>query len=145
MNLNALTDNEVKILINELKNCQKALPNDTPLIGRIKDDTPTVDFTNHIEYYLHRYRNPIDPQRFSLHIRFKATEDHLIRFDINNGTHKNPDMSIVQQNHMHVYHSNGDLAKDAVAISLPADIDINSIFTALESFLEYTNTKEYKS
>lgn len=34
-----LTDSEVKNLINSLKNCQKEIPNEIPLIGKIKDDT----------------------------------------------------------------------------------------------------------
>lgn len=70
MDITKLSDDEVQNLINSLKNCEKRFPNEMPLIGRIKDDTPVVDFKNHIEYKLHRYRHSIDTERFSLHIRF---------------------------------------------------------------------------
>lgn len=141
MNIYSLTDTEVKRLIDSLKNCQKQIPADTPLIGKIKDDTPIVDFENHIQYQLHRYRNPIDDSRFSLHIRFKESNDHLIRIDINNGTHRNPDGTKVTQNHMHVYHYDSDIKKDAIAIPLPETIsDLSSLFSVLESFLIHTNT-----
>lgn len=142
MNILKLTDQEVNRLIKSLKNCEKSISGETPLIGRIKDDTPVVDFQNHVQYQLHRYRNPIDNNRFSLHIRFKDTNDHLIRIDINNGTHRNPNGEIAPQNHMHIYHLESNLRKDATAIPLPDEIsDLTSLFTVLESFLKYTNVK----
>ena len=114
MNITVLTDIEVKRLIKSVKLCQKQIPNETPLIGRIKDDTPVIDFKNHISYQLHRYRHPIDNSRFSLHIRFKDTNEHLIRIDINNGSHLNPDKTRVAQNHMHIYHYDENKVDDKV-------------------------------
>ena len=148
MNITVLTDIEVKRLIKSVKLCQKQIPNETPLIGRIKDDTPVIDFKNHISYQLHRYRHPIDNSRFSLHIRFKDTNEHLIRIDINNGSHLNPDKTRVAQNHMHIYHydKNENLRKDAYAYNLPDEInDLSSLFTVLESFLTYTNISKNKN
>jgi hypothetical protein len=144
LDLGGLTDNEVKELLQSLKRCTRQIPEDMPLIGRIKDDTPVVDFKNHIEYFLHRYRNPFDSKRFSLHIRFQQTNDHLIRIDIHNGTHRNPDGTLIPENHMHVYHFVKGLRKDVIAIPLPAEIhNITSLFAALEDFLAYTNVTEY--
>ncbi|ANY14370.1 hypothetical protein BCY75_05660 [Latilactobacillus curvatus] len=142
--MNMLTDSEVRNLINSLKNCQKEIPNEIPLIGKIKDDTPVIDFKYHIQYKLHRYRNPIDDSRFSLHIRFKDSNEHLIRVDINNGTHLNPDRVKIPQNHMHIYHYDPDLSKDAVAVPLPDEIsDLSSLFSVLTDFLIYTNTSAH--
>jgi hypothetical protein len=139
-----LNDSEVQALISSLKNCSQSIPTDMPFEGRIKDDTPVVDFKNHIEYILHRYRNPIQSSRFSLHIRFKETNDILIRVDINNGAHTNPDGKKIGQNHMHIY-SNRDIdRKDLYAVELPDEIsDLDSLFSALVQFLSYTNTSDY--
>ncbi|MFC6179984.1 DUF6978 family protein [Lactiplantibacillus daowaiensis] len=146
MDITELTDLEVNQLINSVKKCERSIPGETPLIGRIKDDTPVLDFENHIKYILHRYRHPFDASRFSLHIRFTDTNDILIRVDIHNGTHKNPDGTVVGQNHMHIYHNQDGLRKDASAIPLPDEIhDISTLFIALDEFLNYTNTKPYDS
>ncbi|WP_347131613.1 DUF6978 family protein [Lactiplantibacillus plantarum] len=144
MDITKLTGTEVSQLINSVKKCERQIPGETPFIGKIKDDTPVVDFENHIKYLLHRYRHPLDSSRFSLHIRFTDTNDMLIRVDIHNGTHKNPDGTVVGQNHMHIYHSYEGLRKDVVAIPLPDEIhDITTLFIALDEFLNYTNTKLY--
>ncbi|MFC6322625.1 DUF6978 family protein [Companilactobacillus baiquanensis] len=144
MDLKSLSEDQVQRLLQSLKKCVKAIPNDTPIIGRIKDDTPVVDFENHIEYILHRYRNNIDNTRFSLHIRFKETNEQLIRVDINNGTHINPDGEKIHQNHMHIYKYIDGLRKDSYAHDLPDEInDIESLFSTLVQFLEYSNTEDY--
>lgn len=145
MNINELTDTEVNQLIHSVKKCERQIPGEMPFIGRIKDDTPVIDFENHIKYTLHRYRHPLDASRFSLHIRFTDTNDMLIRIDIQNGKHKNPDGEIIGQNHMHIYHEQKGLRKDATAIPLPNEIhNISTLFLALDDFLNYTNTKLYK-
>lgn len=145
MNIEDLNDQEIQILLNSLKKCQKEIPDDIPLIGKIKDDTPVIDFSNKVEYILHRYRNPINIQRFSLHIRFKFTNEILIRIDINNGSHRNPDGKIISENHMHIYRQSEDYRVDAYAQPLPNSINnVSSLFSVLIEFLEYTNTKEYK-
>ncbi|USS88509.1 hypothetical protein M3M39_03275 [Fructilactobacillus hinvesii] len=114
------------------------------MIGKIKDDTPVTDDKNGIEYKLHRYRNVFDENRFSLHIRFKNTNDMLIRIDIHNGTHINPDGTKIGENHMHTYKRiEGVLEKDKIATELPKEInDLSSLFTVLSQFLDYTNTHE---
>lgn len=145
MNIENLSKSEVTVLIKSLKNCEKEIPGEMPLIGRIKDDTPVIDFKYHVKYILHRYRNPIDASRFSMHIRFTDIDSMLIRIDINNGSHKNPDGTKVPQNHMHIYNAEGGTRRDSVAVPLPDDIkDVSSLFTVLEEFLEYTNTATFK-
>ena len=77
--LNHLTDIQVKNLINSLKYMKEKLPSEMPVIGKIKDDTLVLGMSDGIEYKLHRYRHPLEKERFSIHLRFKETNDHLIR------------------------------------------------------------------
>ncbi len=141
--LNYLDDNEVQQLIKSIKILKQEIPVEMPEFGKIKDDTITLGVYDDIEYKLHRYRHPYDSQRFSIHLRFVNNNEHLIRIDINNGTHRNPDNTIVQQNHIHIHiYKNSDYPKDAYAYPLPSEInDFYSIFTALEQFLVYNNIK----
>lgn len=138
--LEHLSEVQVQNLIHSLKQMKERLPPEMPEFGKIKDDTSVLGVYDGIEYRLHRYRHPLEKNRFSIHLRFKETNDHLIRLDINNGSHRNPDGTIIPQNHVHIYTDSSDLAKDAYAIELPTEFtNLESIFSALEDFLEYTN------
>ncbi|MFV0560270.1 MAG: DUF6978 family protein [Enterococcus sp.] len=137
-----LSDVQVENLIKSAKQVKQSIPREMPQFGKIKDDTLVIGTYDNIEYKLHRYRHPIDDERFSIHLRFKSTNDHLIRLDINNGTHRNPDGKTIQQNHIHIY-KDSEFAKDAFAYPLPTNFtDLESIFSALITFLEYTHIKE---
>ncbi|EQC89940.1 hypothetical protein LLT7_00280 [Lactococcus cremoris subsp. cremoris TIFN7] len=103
LDIEHLTDLEVKELISELKRVTGKFPPLMQLYGQIKDDTIVEGTLNNIEYKLHRYRHPIDNTRFSISLRFSQTNETLVRIDINNGTHKNPDKTIIPQNHIHIY------------------------------------------
>lgn len=140
--LNHLTDTQVENLIHSLKLMKESLPSEMPILGKIKDDTLVLGVNEGIEYKLHRYRHPLEKERFSIHLRFKETNEHLIRVDVNNGSHRNPDGKIIAKNHIHIY-KDSEYAKDAFAYPLPTDFaDLESIFTALEQFLKYTNIQE---
>lgn len=137
--LEHLTKLQVDQLIKSLKSLQECLPIEMPEFGRIKDDTNVIGVYDGIEYKLHRYRHPLEKERFSIHLRFKETNAHLIRLDIKNGRHRNPDGTIIGQNHIHIY-TDSNYAKDAFAYPLPTEFtDLESIFEALEQFLSYTN------
>lgn len=137
--LDYLTNEQVKNLIKSLKHFKQHLPIEMPEFGLIKDDTPVLGIYEKIEYKFHRYRHPLESNRFSIHLRFKETNDCLIRLDINNGSHRNPDGTIIPQNHIHIY-TVSDYAKDAYAYPLPGEFtDLESIFSALEQFLVYTS------
>lgn len=141
MDIYNLSSEDVERLINSLKHFKQDIEFDDPMFGKIKDDSPLIDDVNQIEYKFHRYRHPIESKRFSMHIRFTETNAHLIRLDINNGTHRNPDGTKIEQNHIHIY--NRDLErKDAYAIDLPDDIqNIETILDAMIDFFEYTNVE----
>lgn len=135
MNIYNLTSDEVNRLIKSLKYLKESTSFDSPMIGKIKDDNSLFDYQNQIEYCFHRYRHPLDNKRFSMHIRFIESNDHLIRLDINNGTHRNPDGTKIQQNHLHIYNRKLE-RKDAFAYELPDEIkNIESIFDAMLDFL----------
>lgn len=140
MDINSgLTSNQVQILLKSLKNMETKYSSSQTIMGRINDNYNLVDYDNDIEYIFHRYRSPMEPNRFSLHVRFKSTEQMLVRLDINNGTHRNPDGQKIAQNHVHIYNLiNGTLNTDAIAIPLPKEfIDhIDNIFSAVEKFAE---------
>lgn len=137
--LDHLSDLQVQALIKSSKEMKENLPIEMPEFGKIKDDTLVLGHYNHIEYKLHRYRHPIDSERFSIHIRFVENNEQLLRVDINNGTHRNPDGEKIQQNHIHIY-KNSEYSKDAYAVPLPGEFsNLESIFSALNDFLVYTN------
>lgn len=139
MNVYKLTPTEVECLLNSAKTMEENYPTDIPL-GKIDDQFILVDDIYGIDYKFRRYRHPIDDSRFSISIRFKENNAFLIRLDIQNGKHKNPDGQIIQQNHIHIYNNGGGIRKDAYARPLPPTFNgyVNSIFIAIEHFfMEY--------
>lgn len=143
--LDHLSDIQVHNLINSLKKFKEELPKEMPNFGKIKDDTLVLGVHDNIEYKLHRYRHPYDDKRYSIHLRFKGNNDILVRIDVNNGTHRNPNGEKISSNHMHIY-KDSHYAKDAYAYPLPTTFtDLESIFSALEDFLLYTRIREYSA
>lgn len=141
MNINQLSSNQVNRLINSLKEFEHGTSIAFPLLGKIKRDHRLNDEKYGINYWFHVYRHPIEVGRFSLHIRFKENHYHLIRLDINNGTHRNPDGTIVANNHIHIYDIRSE-RRDEYAYSLPSEINnINDLSSALIDFFEYTSIK----
>lgn len=140
--IECLNDIEVQELRQSIKTAIEKIPIEQPLFGKIKDDTIVEGHFDKIKYKLHRYRHPIDDTRFSISLRFSQTNDTLIRIDINNGTHKNPDGTIAPNNHIHIYKDSDTNKKDAFATSLPGEFkNIKNIFEALDDFLRYNNIR----
>lgn len=145
MELNQLTESEVYILIQSLKNFKKKINIDTTMSGRIKRDDLILGVHDGIEYKLHLYRHPLQSDRYSIHLRFTENNHHLIRVDVNNGSHRNPDGKVVKQNHFHIYKYEEGLTRDAYAFPLETKYsDLTSIFDALEQFLKYNNIQTAK-
>lgn len=144
MDISNLTLQEVNQLIKSNKELIKEFPNQISLIGKIKDDTDVLGNFDGVEYKLHRYRHPLETDRYSIHLRFSNTNECLIRVDVNNGSHRNPDGTIVPPNHVHIYSTVKNCRRDAYAFPLPTEFtDLHSIITALNTFLVYNNIKEY--
>lgn len=140
MDLDRLSDSEVFILVKSLKKLKKDLNLEITNSGKIKRDEQVMGIYDGIEYKLHLYRNPIEERRYSIHLRFTENNHHLIRIDVNNGTHRNPDGIKIVQNHFHLYKFEEGLRRDAYAYPLDCEADdLISIFTAFEKFLEYNS------
>ena len=139
MDLGNLTPSEVDSLIKSAKTMQEKYPADMPM-GKINDQFTLADNSYGVDYKFRRYRHPIDESRFSINIRIRENNNFLVRLDIQNGTHKNPDGQIIPQNHIHIYDNGGGEIKDAIARPLPNVFNgrIGSIFEAIETFfVEY--------
>lgn len=140
LDLDKLSDSEVFILIKSLKSLKKELNIKMTSSGKIKRDEQVIGNHDGIVYKLHLYRNPIEDKRYSIHLRFTENNHHLIRIDVNNGTHRNPDNVLIKENHFHIYKFEEGLRRDSYAHPLDCKgDDLFSIFSAFENFLEYTN------
>ena len=148
MNYNDLNDQQVQELINKLKYPKNELSFNeihttiSSLFGKIDIDEAIID-DDDIQYILHIYRGRMNPERYSIHIRFKNSHNHLVRVDINpSNRHVNPDDSIVEGNHIHIYSNHYD-KKDRVAIPLE-DSDfpnLTHIVDVFSEFIKYTHIK----
>ena len=146
MNYNDLNDQEVRELINKLKYPKNLLSFNeihtiiSSLFGKIDVDEGVID-DDDIQYILHIYRGRINHERYSIHIRFKNSHDHLVRVDINpSNRHLNPDGSIIEGNHIHIYSNRYD-KKDSIAIPLEnSDFpNLTHIVDVYSEFIKYTH------
>lgn len=125
MDFNNLKDEEVRQLINRLKKpfnskkfnkrYQEAI---NTLLNSVNFEEIVVD-SDEIDYVVRIYRGRLDPSRFSIHIRFKEFQHHLVRLDINpSQRHMNPETNeIIVGSHLHIY-SNLHDKKDIIAIPI---------------------------
>lgn len=153
VDLNALNDQDIKYLINALKN-----PTEVFTIKDIQDKLCTLDLygcredavilgiIDNIEYVLHikTSKNYIEVNRYSIHLRFKKNNEHLIRLDVGSG-HNNPPgySSCKNVSHIHIYNPNV-IPHDCIAIPLEeSDFpNITTIIKAFDNFLGYTNIQK---
>ena len=148
-NENDLNDEDVQILLHRLKHPSRLLDLqklENALISLTSDEIDEtksiVDTIDDIEYWLHFFcGDPLLPKpRYSIHLRFKKSNIHLIRIDI--GTpHKNPGQKRLNyEPHMHIY-TNRYKKHDRIAVPLPINTfpNIKSMIACVDSFLKYTN------
>ncbi|MBF8969954.1 hypothetical protein [Streptococcus sp. NLN64] len=149
MDLTNLTDKDIATIIKRLK-----MPKNedrmtdlyyklSSLFGKINSDIVIID-TEKLQYYLHVFRGKRNPERYSIHLRLKNLQEHIIRLDINpSNRHTNPDGTVIIGSHIHVY-SNQYTKKDATAVLLSeSDFpNITHIIDAFDSFLSYTNIRK---
>lgn len=147
--INDIDDIDVQVLIHKLKHPIKKISYQSinkqllSLFGKIDINEAIIDDDDDIEYILHVYRGRIDANRFSLHIRFKENNYHLIRIDINpSGHHDNPDGKRITNSHMHIY-SNHQFKRDAWAVPLTQTTfpNVTTIINAFTDFEKYNNIK----
>ncbi|MDR2833696.1 MAG: hypothetical protein LBV67_08280 [Streptococcaceae bacterium] len=151
MDFENINDDEVKQLIDALKKptkkfeLQKIYDSIQSLpVGNLKSNHAVIDEDNDISYILHQYRGRIG-DRYSIHLRFKENNEHLIRVDINPPKHQNPNGEIINENHLHIYSNKYD-KRDAVAIPLsPSEFpNVSEIIKVVTAFMTKTNIVERK-
>ncbi|WP_159543460.1 DUF6978 family protein [Streptococcus halichoeri] len=149
MDYHNLNDLEVREIIKKLKYPQKLLSFQdiktqvSSLFGRIDLDEVVIDGDD-VRYVLHIFRGQRNPNRFSIHLRFKEFHDNIVRVDINpSNKHLNPDGNVVSGNHIHIY-SNKYAQRDKIAIPLEeSDFpNVNLISDVFLEFINYTNIQE---
>lgn len=153
MNIDNLTKEEVKNLIDELKVFLKNFQLNIPLTGKYKVDEEIKGKMSSIQYKFHIYRGNIDINKFSMHIRFSDNNRHLVRLCINGTNHFNPDGTKVGPNHIHIYRSSDEFewkpeskSVDTYAYDLnkkifPFDKDSDLVDT-VNDFINYINLQK---
>ena len=153
VNLNSLTRDQIKILINDLKHPSKEFDINEirrqiqlTNISKLKRSTLIIGTIDNIDYVLHIYlvQRAGNKRKCSIHLRFKNTNEHLIRIDIGSG-HLNPKgfPDCKHIDHIHIYNPNFE-PHDSIAYPL-SDYQFPNIITilkAFDSFLIYTNIKK---
>lgn len=149
MDLQNLNNTQVDELLKRLKypkntiSYQKINTIISALFGKIDIEEAILD-DDDLHYILRIYRGKYNAERFSIHLRFKETNDHLARIDIHpTGRHENPDSTIVTSSHIHIY-SNAFPRRDAVAIPLDEFNfpNVRTIIEVYEEFVKLTNIRK---
>lgn len=146
IDLNDLSNDQVKELINELKYPETDIDVTklkTLIACQINERQDIVSFRLGIKYIITIKRGNIEIDRFSISIIFQDTHHTLVRLDVKGGTHNNPDGTTAPNTHIHIYNNSYD-KKDRFAyeINLQEFPNIYEIYNAYMAFLDYTNVKE---
>jgi hypothetical protein len=149
MDLNNLNKTEVEELLKVLKypknktTYSKIYQELTSFASSIKEDLMVYDIDYDLEYKLHIYRGKYEQSRFSISIRFKENNKHLLRLDVNpSNIHENPDGSKITGSHYHLYSNNFEKV-DRVATPIPKGMfpNLDTIIEAFIDFESYVNIK----
>lgn len=151
IDINDLTDKDVRYLIKSLKEPNSSLEIEaiknkllTLDVQKIKEDTIVLGIVDNIEYILHVFTTKYlhYDRRYSIHLRFAANHEHLIRVDVGDSSHNNPTgyPKCGKVDHVHFYRQDIE-PHDAIAIPL-SECDfpnIQNIVEAFDEFLNYNN------
>lgn len=142
MDLEKLTDNEVNMLIDEIKTSLTNISINIPLVGKYKMDMKVTGKTSNLVYSFHAYRGRIE-NKYSMHIRFKETNAHLVRLCINGSAHHNSDGTKVSGNHIHIYRFNGKYPESYAYPLEDYEFDENDpLDKALSNFIKLLHIEE---
>ncbi len=146
MDLDDLTDDQVNILIDSIKRSLDELPRFFPTITlyKVDGDYKIVDEKYEIEYVLHVYRGKHDIHRYSMHIRFKQNNLHLVRLCINaNNNHINKsDGTNVGRNHIHIYKRSEPDGLYAYELENHIFEASDELIESFQKFIKFLNIKE---
>lgn len=140
MDLEKLNDNEVAQLINEAKHFLENFNLTVPM-GKFNIDQTVLGESSNLKYIWHAYRGRLDT-KYSLHIRFKQNNAHLVRLCINGTRHHNYDGTTVEGNHIHLYRY---VNNSIVSYAYPLDNYIfksnDTLEDAIDKFLQFVNIR----
>lgn len=144
MDLEKLSDNEVDELIDEAKHFFESFTLTVPL-GKFNEDHIVLGESSNLKYVWHGYKGRLDT-KYSLHIRFKQNNAHLVRLCINGTRHHNYDGTIVGGNHIHLYRY---VNNSIVSYAYPLDDYIfnsnDELENAIEKFLQFVHIRTDKN
>ena len=127
-----LTEAEVRDLINEIKKLVERETIYLPSRGENLQKNAVSTINKHNQFKIDIFRGRIDGDRYNFHARYANTNTPILRIDLGEVVHKNPDGNKISGPHMHVY-------KDGLEINhaIPFDVankDITDI--CVEFFYE---------
>lgn len=102
MGIEKLSKVEVVSLINEVKYYLNQRVEKIPEIGPYRCQIGICSAQRHIRYQFTIVCRQLRT-KYSMHIRFDANNQHLVRLCINGSYHWNPDGTRVSPNHIHIY------------------------------------------
>lgn len=142
IDINDLSNDEVKKLIEELKNFLKPTAIEIPQLGKYKKEASLIGKQHGVEYKFHIYRGNIQ-HKYSIHLRFVNNDVHLVRLCINGTKHHNEDGTIVNKNHIHIYKKRNNHIENYAYDLTKFPFDENSeLSKGVEDFLAYVNIHE---
>ncbi|MHA3065756.1 DUF6978 family protein [Lacticaseibacillus saniviri] len=141
MKLDELSDMDVTNLITAFKKFLEHPIMPPTLFGKIKNEEIVEDSINGIHYVLHYYRGNLE-NKYSIHLRFTGNNLHLVRLCINGSRHYNLDGSVVEGNHIHIYHYSpisGELEGRAYPLSQTNFDSDGNLEVSLDHFMTFTH------
>lgn len=142
------SDDDIDKLISSLKSPSKLFAlNDisqevSKLVGTVNAEEIVIGIVDDIEYKFVINRGSRDINRYSLHLRFKENNIHLIRVDIGSG-HRYPDGTRINEPHIHfISDPNNHTNRKVIKLTDSNFPNVNTIVEAFEAFVCYTNIKE---
>ena len=141
MDLEKLSDNEVDELINEAKNFLEKFVLRVPL-GKFNENRNVLGESSNLEYIWHAYRGRLDT-KYSLQIRFKQNNKHLVRLCINGTRHHNYDGTIIEGNHIHIYrYINNAVFDYAYSLDKYTFNSSDELGDAISKFLQFVHIRD---
>jgi len=139
METDQLTSADIAILVAATKYFVNH-PELYPLVsGKFRRTEVIVDKLHNLGYKLQIYRGNVE-NKYSLHIRFSANNQQVLRLCINGSRHHNQDGTLVGRSHVHVYRPENQESYAHTLTAFPF-IENDNLTTAITKFVAYINLK----
>ena len=129
-----LTNKEAQELINELKKRANNELLDFPTRGnKIEFEVCGIKKSND-KYIINITRSNINDEKCNYQGRVERSNIPLMRLDITDGSHRNPDGKKIVGNHLHIYNENYELS-----YAIPFDVEREDLFGYCMEFFKKFN------